>query len=81
MAGVEIVGSKLLEAFQCFYVDSKAYIRIGNEFSEWFFVNVGVRQGCVMTQWMSNMYMNGIVIKVQPRTLGRRAQLVGVGEE
>ena len=30
-----------------FYVDSKACVRIGNEFNELFSVNIGVHQGCV----------------------------------
>ena len=30
---------------------SYACVRIGNEVSEWLAVNVGVRQGCVMSPW------------------------------
>ena len=36
------VGGKLLKAVQSFYVDSEACVRIGNEVSEWFSVNVKV---------------------------------------
>ena len=43
------VGGKLLKAVQSFYVDSRAYARVGNDVSEWFPVNVGLRQGCVMS--------------------------------
>mgnify|MGYP006897285825 CR=1 FL=1 len=42
------VGGKLLEAVQSFYEDSNACVRIENEISGWFTVNVGVRQGCVI---------------------------------
>ena len=31
---------------QSFYVDSRACVRVGNDVSEWFPVNVGLRQGC-----------------------------------
>ena len=43
------VGGKLLKAVQSFYVDSRACVRVGNDVSEWFQVNVGLRQGCVMS--------------------------------
>ena len=62
-------------------MDSRACVRIGNEFSEWFSVNVVVRQGCVMSPWLFNLYMDGVVREVRARTLGRGAQLVGTDEE
>ena len=37
----------LLKAVQSFYVDSRACVRVGNDVSEWFPVNIGLRQGCV----------------------------------
>ena len=39
------VGGKLLKAVQNFYVDSRACVWVGNDVSEWFLVNVGLRQG------------------------------------
>ena len=35
------VGGKLLKAVQSFYVDSRPCVRVGNDVSEWFPVNVG----------------------------------------
>ena len=50
------VGGKLLKAVQSFYVESMACVRMGNDVSEWFPVNVGLRQGCLhgclMCIWM-----------------------------
>ena len=43
------VRGKLLKAVQSFYVDSRACVRVGNDVSESFPVNVGLRQGCVMS--------------------------------
>ena len=43
------VGGKLLKAVQSFYVDSRASVRVGNDVSEWFPGNVGLRQGFVMS--------------------------------
>ena len=62
-------------------MDSKACVRIGNQVSEWFSENVGVRQGCVMSPWMFNLYIDGVITEVPARTMGRGAQLVGDGEE
>ena len=42
------VRGKLLKAVQSFYVD-RACVRVGNDVSEWFPVNVGLRQGCVVS--------------------------------
>ena len=46
------VGGKLLKAVQSFYVDSRACVRLENDVSEWFPVNVGLRQGRVMSPWL-----------------------------
>ena len=75
------VGGKLLKAVQIIYVDSKACVRIENDISERFSVNVGVRQVCVLPPWYFNLYMDGSLMEMQERTLERRTQLVGVDEE
>ena len=54
------VGGKLLKAVQSFYVDSIACVWVGSDVSEWFPVNVGLRQGCVMSPFV-NVYMDGVV--------------------
>ena len=36
------VGGKLLKTVQSFNVDSRACVRVGNDVSEWFPVNVGL---------------------------------------
>ena len=43
------LGEKLLKAVQSFYVDSRACVHLRNDVSEWFPVNVGLRQDCVMS--------------------------------
>ena len=45
--------------------------------SEWLDVKVGLRQGCVMSPWLFNMYMDGVVREVNERLLGRGVELVG----
>ena len=52
------VRGKLLKAVQSFYIESSAYVRVGNDVSEWFPVNVGLIQICVMSPWLFNVYMD-----------------------
>ena len=70
------VGGKLLKAVQSFYVDSRAFVRVGNDVSEGFPVNVGLRQGCVMSPWLFNVYMDRVVREVNVRVLGKRLELL-----
>ena len=39
--------------------------------SEWFPVNVGLRQGCVMSPWLFNVCMDSVVLEVNVRVLGK----------
>ncbi len=45
---------------------------VNEELSESFNVEVGVRQGCVMSPWLLNIYMDGDIreVKVRVRDLG-----------
>ena len=55
------IGGRLLRGVKSLYVGSKACVRVGNEVSEWFPVSVGLRQGCVMSPWLFNLYIDGVV--------------------
>ena len=50
------IGGKLLSAVKRFYVDSRACVRVGNKKSDSFEVRVGLRQGCVMSPWLFNVF-------------------------
>ena len=52
------VGGKLLKAVQS-YIDNRECVRVANDVSEWFSVNVELRQGCVMSPWLFNIYIYG----------------------
>ena len=67
------IGGRLLLGVKSFYVGSKACVRVGNEVSEWFPVRVGLRQGCVMSLWLFNLYTDRAV---NARVLGRGLKLV-----
>ena len=70
------VCGKLLKAVQSFYVDSRVCVRVGNDVSEWFPVNVRLRQGCLMSPWLLNVYMDGVVREVNVRVLGKGLELL-----
>ena len=73
--GVYGVGGCVLKGIQSFYAGSRACVRVGSEMSDSFEVNVGLRQGCVMSPWLFNVYMDGVVREVKMRTLGRGVKL------
>ena len=58
------IGGRLLRGVKSLYVGSKACVRVGNEVSEWFPVRVGLRQGCVMSPWLFNLYIDGVAREV-----------------
>ena len=53
---------------QSFYVD-RACVQEGNDVSEWFPVNVVLRQVCVMSPGLFNVYMDGVVRELNVRVL------------
>ena len=75
------VPGKLLKEVQSFYVDCKACVRIGHEVNEWFSVNAGLRQGCVMSPWLFNLFMDVVLREELARTVRRGAQFLNEGEE
>ncbi len=74
------VGGKLLEGVRSFYENASASVRVNGELSESFKVKVGVRQGCVMSPWLFNIYMDGCIREVKGRVqdLGARLNVRGV---
>ncbi len=53
------VGGQLPEGIRPFYENAGAFVRVNGELSESFTVEVGVRQGCVMSPWLFDTYMDG----------------------
>ncbi len=54
------MGGKLLSAIKPFYEKASACVKISGETSEHFEIKVGFRQGCVMSPWLFNIYMDGV---------------------
>ena len=68
----------MLKAVQSFYFDSRACVQVRNEVSESFPVNVGLKQGYVMSPWLFNVYVDGVVLEVNDRVLGKGLELLSV---
>ena len=56
---------KPLNGIKTMYVDSSAYIKVKEGESEQFRINNGVRQGCIMSPWLFNVYMDGVMKEVK----------------
>ncbi len=54
-------------------------MRVGGKFSESFAVEVGVRQGCVMSPWLFNIFMDGYMkeMKCNVGNAGAKLRLNG----
>ncbi len=57
-------------------MNSRACVRVRNGVSDRFQVRVGLRQGCVMSPSLFNVYIDGFVREVHSRMLGRGLSLV-----
>ncbi len=59
------VGGKLLSSIKSFYEEASACVKISGEISEHFEIKVGLRQGCVMSPWLFNIYIDGVMREVK----------------
>ena len=71
MLRVHGVGWKIVESSTADFLAERACVRVETDASEWFPVNVLLRQGCVMSPWVINVYMDGMVSEVNARVLRR----------
>ncbi len=73
------VGGQLLKGIQAFYREANACVRVGGEFSDSFAVEVGMRQGCVMSPWLFNIFMDGCMreMKCKVGNAGAKLRLNG----
>ena len=73
--GMYGIRGKLMGGIQAFYKDSKACVRVDREEGRWFSVQTGLRQGCVMSPWLFNIFMDGVTKEVRARTHGEGVEL------
>ena len=75
------VSGRLLNGIKSMYVDSEACVRINRVESEWFKIESGVRQGCVMSPWLFNLYMDGVMKELMAGAMGEGVRMVENGRE
>ena len=75
------VGGQLLMSIKAFYEGANACIKINGKMSESFCIKIGVRQGCVMSPWLFNIYMDGVLREVKAKAGDLGAKLVVEGSE
>ena len=51
----------LVRLIESLYVDQEAAVRVDGEMSEWFEVGKGVRQGCILSPYLFNVYADNIM--------------------
>jgi len=75
------VGGPLLNGIKAFYKEASACVRVDGEMSESFNIRVGVRQGCVMSPWLFNVYMDGVIREMKAKLGKVGAKLNVEGED
>ena len=65
--GMYGINGQLLKAVQSLYEKSGACVRVCREEGEWFEVGVGLRQGCVMSPWLFNLFMDAVMKEVREK--------------
>ena len=69
------ISERLLESVKSFYRDSTAKVRVNENCSESFEASTGLKQSCVMSPWVFNVYMDGVVREVKTEKLERGVKL------
>ena len=64
------IKGKLLRAIQTLYVGSKACVKFGGLTSEKFEVCRGVRQGCMLSPWLFNLFMDNVMREARESFVG-----------
>ncbi len=64
---IYVVGGQVMEGIKAFYREANAYVKIDEKLSDSLAVGVGVRQGCVMSPWLFNVFMDGCMREIQTK--------------
>ena len=65
------VGNKLLGKIKSMHIHSSAYVRVKGDGSKRVRIDNGVRQGCIMSPWLFNVYIDAVMKEVKME-MGRR---------
>ena len=66
------VSSSLIRALKSLYENSSACVRVNGAYTEWFNIEKGVRQGCVASPWLFNLFMDTCLTGLKESDYGIR---------
>ncbi|CAG5040316.1 unnamed protein product [Parnassius apollo] len=69
---VFMLSAGLIQALKSLYRDSSACVRINGVYSDWFGIHKGVRQGCVASPWLFNLFMDSCLENLKVEECGLR---------
>ena len=75
------VNGRLLNGIKSLYDESEACVRVNRTESEWFKIENGVRQGCVLSPWLFNIYMDGVMKELMAEVAGEGVRVMENGRE
>ena len=64
------ISPKFMLALKSLYRNVKSSVKINGVLSEWFDVNVGLKQGCLISPQLFNLYINDLITDIQNLGLG-----------
>lgn len=69
---LEVIGvsEKLIKVVMSMYDNTEAAVIVEGKLTEWFTVSVGVRQGCILSPFLFNIFLEFVMEEVQ--SLNRR---------
>ena len=65
------VSGRLLRAWKALYENGKARGRVEDELTEYFEVQQGVRQGCPLSPWLFNIFLDMVAREARAQFKGR----------
>ena len=63
------VSIKMLVAVKSLYTSVSSCVRVNNFYTNWFQVNSGLRQGCSLSPFLFNLFINDIALRI--KSLGK----------
>ncbi len=69
-----------MEGIKAFYREANTCVKVDGELSDSFAFGVGVRQGCAMSPWLFNIFMDGCMREAKAKVgkIGTGLKLNGV---
>ncbi len=61
------VGGQLIKGIKALYREANACVKVDGGLSDSFAVGVGVRQGCVISPWLFNIFMDGCMREMKAK--------------